>query len=233
MISNKIHLYIIFTFLLSCSNLDRNTFYPTMIETSDTLKLVVLGNSITNAPALDQDWTAGWGLSSSTPEKDFVHILHAQLSTFLGYSPYFKTFGIADFERNFNNYNLATLDFLDTIHPDIILLRIGDNIRFDYAIDHKFWNHFENLLNFLQKRSHLIVCTSSWYYNKSVDDIMRACCNKYKVSFVDISYLASNSNAHAYSERTFDNEAIGSHPGDKGMKDISDIIFNELIKHFK
>jgi hypothetical protein len=219
--------------LFCCNNLNEDTLSIVRINKNDNIKILILGNSITGAPSLEKDWTAGWGLASSTPENDYVHILHNKLSEYLGYKPYFKTFGVADFECNFNNYDLNKLAFIDTIHPDIILLRIGDNIKLDYAINHKLWNYFEKMIDYLRSRSDLVLCSSCWIESKSVDDIMKACCNKYNASFIDISYLSSRPYAQALSERPDIAWEVGTHPGDRGMEDIADVIFKGLIKHFE
>jgi hypothetical protein len=214
---------------LTCTLKNTNDFLVTVkLPSVNNLNIVILGNSITGAPLDTQVWNYGWGLSASSPEKDYVHLLYQDFVQYLGYSPYFKTLKMYDFEQNFLNFDYKRLYFIDTIKPQIIILRFGDNIDGTAAVSDHLWKSFDLLLKTLKPKTDVVICTSRWYPNKTVDAIMRHCCIENGISFIDISYLYNDKRNLASSEREFSDKDWGTHPGDRGMEEIAAILWNHI-----
>jgi hypothetical protein len=216
-------------FFLSCNLTVGDSIFFKKIANRDNLKILILGNSITGAPAFLEDWKLGGGLAASTPEADYVHILFKYISETLHYEPQMITVSINAWEKNFPVFDLTEWDTLKNFKADLILFRIGDNIQGELAVKAYFWEKFDTLISFfLQNEEQVVLCTSSWYHNKTVDAIMKTVCEKRHISFIDISPLYSDQSNHASSERPIKDWGIGSHPGDKGMRAIADILWKNI-----
>ena len=92
-----INYLMLFLLILACSNSDDSNLFITKIEKKNSLKVLILGNSITGAPSFENSWDQGWGIAASSPEKDFVHLLFDKLKSNLGFSPDFKTVSLTNF----------------------------------------------------------------------------------------------------------------------------------------
>jgi hypothetical protein len=230
--NHKIILALCFSLLifLTCSPSVNNVWFPKKLSNKDNLKILILGNSITGAPPIGQSWTEGWGLAASSPEKDYVHVLYSYFQNSLAYSPQLITYDLRQFEYNFSSFDFSGLAPLNQFNADLIIIRIGDNIETDISVSSYLWDKFDALLQYLsQNPNQTIVCTSSWYTKITVNTIMREVCRKRQISFIDISYLYDDKSNQASSERAISDKRVGSHPGDKGMKKIADILWENIV----
>jgi len=193
------------------------------------MRILIFGNSITGAPESLENWEYGWGLAASSPDSDYVHLLYAHFKDTLGYAPEMITFDLGDFERHFPAYDYSKLDTLKQFHADLIIFRIGDNINSDMAVESYLWESFGSLLDYVtQNKDQVIICTSSWFTNSTVDAIMRETCAKKQVSFLDISQLINDKSNQASSERPISDPGVGAHPGDKGMREITTALWRVI-----
>lgn len=215
--------------LVTCNIPIQNRIYFKKISNTNNLKILILGNSITGAPSQITNWQDCWGVAASAPEKDFVHLLKGNFVDALKYEPRLVAYNLSGFERNFPTFDLNSLDSLKKYNADLIILRFGDNVLKDMAIKGHFWEKFEELANFInQNENQVIFCTSSYYPNRNVDAIMKAVCEKKEISFIDITSIYYDKSNRASSERNIENSGIGSHPGDKGMRMIADILWENI-----
>jgi len=60
------------------------------------------------------------------------------------------------------------------------------------------------------------------------NSIVSHVCQSENGRFADISFLIRDSSNRADSERDFESPAVGAHPGDKGMAEIAQILFDVL-----
>lgn len=216
---------------LLCSPNGNDRLFIENISNRSNLRILIFGNSITGAPDSIGNWENGWGLAASSPQTDYVHVLYNYFKDSLKYGPELITFDLRYFERNFPAYDFTRLDTLKHFGADLIIFRIGDNIDPNMAVESYLWEKFAALLDYITiNKDQVIVCTSCWYTKKTVDAIMREVCIKKQVSFVDINYLFNDKSNQASSERSISDPGVGSHPGDKGMREIANALWRVIVQ---
>jgi alpha-galactosidase len=140
--------------------------------------------------------------------------------------------GLAEFERHYDTYDLdaglkSPLDF----EPDIVVVAIGENVPALASEDAKtkFKDRFTKLLTTLKNSGNpAIFVRGSFWANKTKDEIMQKSCMAVGGIFVDISGLCKDESNYARSERSFAHAGVANHPGDKGMKGISDALLKAI-----
>src|SRR5947207_487382 len=79
-----------------------------MIGKLPAAKVLFLGNSITlHGPAPSIGWTSNWGMAASQEEKDYVHLLAADIAKATGAPPKTMVRNIAAFERGHDTFDVA------------------------------------------------------------------------------------------------------------------------------
>jgi hypothetical protein len=206
-------------------------------------RILFLGNSITAVPQLNKpNW---WGLSASTPAKDYAHLLVAAIDAKTGgrltmlptTAPITKPDGsveqcasnvinIADvFERGYATYNAAKIAKQLAWKADIVVLQFGENIPPATFNADVFTNSLKRLLADLKASSNPHIFMPSYILgaNATIDEIKRKCCaeDPTRRVFVDLSGVSKDpANMGAY-----------GHPGDKGMALIAEVLFKALLSH--
>ena len=198
-------------------------------------KVLFLGNSITlHAPAPEIGWTANWGMAASAEEKDYVHLLAADVLKAAGAPPQLMVRNIAAFERGYDAFDIAgelkpELDF----KADIVVVAIGENVPelTTNKAQTKFAAAFARLLGVLKRNGEpAIFVRGSFWPNALKDDILRKASADAGATFVDIAALGRDESNAARSERKIEHTGVAGHPGDKGMRAIADAIFAAILK---
>ncbi len=206
-------------------------------------KILFLGNSITAVP--QKNVTVWWGLSATTPEKDYAHLLAAAIDAKTGghlamiptTAPVTRADGtveqcesnvinIADvFERGYASYEASKIAKQLAWKADIVILQFGENIppqTFDADV---FQQGLKRLMDDLKKSSNPQIFVAGYILgaNPTVDAIKRKICEEdptHRV-FVDLSAIGKDaSNIGEY-----------GHPNDKGMALIAEAVFAAIEKH--
>jgi len=194
-----------------------------------TNRVLFLGNSITfHGPSAAVDWSGNWGMAASAADKDYVHLLVRSLSEMTGSTPEVLIENIADFERQYDVYDVGDklrrhLEF----KADLVIVAIGENVPALASEDAQttFKNRFVKLLTALKRSSRpAIVVRSCFGSDETKDRIMKEACAEVGGIFVDIGPLSKNELNYARSERTFTHAGVAAHPGDRGMKAIAEAI---------
>ncbi|MDP1798443.1 MAG: SGNH/GDSL hydrolase family protein, partial [Planctomycetaceae bacterium] len=196
-------------------------------------KVLYLGNSITlHGPAPAIGWTGNWGMAASVKEKDYVHLLTAEIAKATGAKPEIKVRNIADFERGYGSFDIEN-DLKDELHfqADLVIVAIGENVAElanDEARD-KFAAAFAKLLSVLKDHGQpTIFVRSSFWPHEIKDGLLRKASAEAGITFVDISKLGRDKSNAASSERKIEHAGVAGHPGDKGMKAIADELFTAI-----
>ena len=194
-------------------------------------KILILGNSIVaHAPKPDIGWVGDWGMAASCKDSDFVHILIRNINE-ENNQAIVKFKNIAEFERNFKSYDLGNFQSLREFEPDIIVIKISENVNDSIASKDDFQFYYERLINYLDPNNdaNKIIVNGFWprpVVNKIVEHV--ASSNNY--DFVSITSLFDDSTNTA--KGLFDNEGVALHPSDKGMRCIANLIWEKLQKCF-
>jgi len=202
-------------------------------QAAQVKKAVFLGNSITkHGPLAKIGWAGDWGMAATALEKDYVHLVVAHLSKAQGgVAPDFRVVNIAEFERNYESYDLAKnlKDVID-FQPDTVILAIGENVPELKTPENResFKQRTIQLLTLLKGSGAQLYVRSSFWAGGVKDALLKEAATATGAHFVDISTLGKDESLYARSERKIAHEGVARHPGDKGMQAIADAIANVI-----
>ena len=141
---------------------------------------------------------------------------------------------IADFERGFETYDLATglkseLEF----QADIVIVAIGENVSELTTNDAKMkyaaaFGRLLSELDSMASRRSLYEVRSGQTLQKTTSCVRQPVMPK--SIFVDLSELDRDEANMARSERKFEHAGVAAHPGDQGMRAIADAISAAIHK---
>ena len=195
------------------------------------LKVAILGNStVGHGFAPEIGWKGDWGMAASAREKDFVRLIEKDLKS-ISQSIEVKALNIADFERNYQGYNLdnPNLNTIKNFNPDVLVIRLGDNIE-DWNMDiPDFHKYLQGLVKYVaNNRAIRVVVTNSFWSSATRDYAFQSFIEKYNYRFVDLRGLFDDKANTA--QGLFTDFGVAKHPSDKGMQAIKDRIWKELSR---
>jgi hypothetical protein len=191
--------------------------------------VLIMGNSIVRHPPLPEiGWSNNWGMAASSIDSDFVHILKRKLSPYnvnLVYDNY------ADFESHYWDYDYSKFDTLKRFNPDMIIVRLAENVNDSMSIPKGFIKHYDSLLNYIdpEKSAVKIIC-DGWWANNNINRLLKDYAEENDYTFLDHNSLYSN-NTIALGE--YKNAAVEQHPSNKGMALIAESIWGAIGVYFK
>lgn len=197
-------------------------------------KVLIIGNSILqNQPIPSKGWFGNWGMAASAPDRDFASLLSQQLMQ-LNPEVEIKKLNAAAFENQFWQFDLSTWQEIQSFQPDLLILRLGDNVSDQRAPVEGFRTYLRNLIFFfLGPTPHAarLLCTSSFYPKESVNfEIAKALDQPVSATWIPLMHLHRLPGMTAVD--LFQDPEIGSHPSDLGMKAIADSLWAGLGPHF-
>ncbi len=203
------------------------------VHASAQTKVLFLGNSITkHGPKADIDWSGNWGMAATAEANDYVHLVTKALTEKAGKAPEVMVKNIADFERAYADYDVASKlkDAID-FHADLIILAIGENVPgLKTAEDKaKLQASVTTLLNALKgERKPAILVRSCFWANAAKDEALQQACSAVGGVYVNISSLSKDEANYGRSERPYKHAGVANHPGDKGMAAIAAALVKAL-----
>lgn len=211
-----------FILLFTACKKDNNT--SKYLKPYTFANVVILGNSITYAPQnLSIGWNNNCGMAATQPENDYVHLLTGKLRK--ENSRCTVTIkNISNFEREYSSYDFdGELKLLTDLKPDLLIIRIGENVDQASLDSLKFDLSYQTLIKRFKavSPSVKILAVGSFWGNKPVDNIMQ---NHSK--WVGLSFLMNDLSNQAFGIYT--DLGVAAHPSDKGMKAISNVIWDGI-----
>jgi hypothetical protein len=203
------------------------------VGTQSVNRILFLGNSITlHGPAPEIGWTGNWGMAASSEDKDYVHILYNRITQATAGKPKIRVKNIANFERRLTDYNLQEeLKQVLAFNADVIVIAVGENIASPTTDEAKaqFESAFANLFAKLKKHGQpTLFVRSQFWQDTQKDGLMKRACESAGGVFIDISKLGSNAANFARAERQIEHAGVAGHPGDQGMVELANALWNAI-----
>jgi hypothetical protein len=121
---------------------------------------------------------------------------------------------------------LAQLGFVHTFEPELLILRIGENVAGDKVQEHHFVTHFSRLLDYFNRPGTRILVAGSFWDGNPAIAIMQWVCKAHNLQFISLASLGNDISNRAIGK--YENDEVANHPNDKGMLAITDAIWNGL-----
>jgi hypothetical protein len=199
-----------------------------------TINILFLGNSLTlcGVPEEESDREHERGLTSTSMDKDYVHLLINKISDEKQVNIKYSIINIADFERNFSklSFNYTQLKNATVQKPDIVIFQIGENVsKEDISLYGKVYiDRFTELVQMFSN-SRRIVCLPFWPDIDKIKATTKVALET-ESAIVDLSHLGNGLDISnfAYSKKEYKQPGVGMHPGDTGMQNIADVIYSVI-----
>jgi len=184
--------------------------------------VVILGNSITYHPAnLSIGWYGNWGMAATVADSDYVHLLTIKFKQ-RNSNCVVTVRSIGSFETDFKNYNLdANLKDLRDLKPDLLIIHIGESVNQVPLDTAAFRAKYKALVNYFSNKPAILAVGSFWSM-PVVDKIMSG-----YSKFITLSNLSRDSTNASFGLWT--NMGVQYHPGNKGMRNISNAIWSAIL----
>ena len=216
-------------------------------EKTGPVKVLIIGNSITQHDRSESiGWLGSWGMAASEEKNDYVHLLKS-LAEKKDRSVQLKWKNISEFEKyfyDFRTFNSSYYKEFADFDADIIICTIGANINNSANENDLNFNSgkvfteeaYQNIINFFNPYGDAKVIVGIMpLTNYEVEEIIKSSAQNNKQILVDMSGLTGDK----YTARPYSNApvftsdvspAVLGHPGDAAMKEMADMLWQELSK---
>ena len=201
-------------------------------EPDGSPRVLIMGNSITrHSPLADIGWGGDWGMAASKKELDYVHVLMAKIRERVPRATFCVVQG-AVWERSYRSFDPdAYYSEARDFRPDIIVTAITANIpdaEFECDAFFSAMGEFHDYFGMSALGSKLVQ-TSSFFNNQKKSEAIKKYVEARGGRYVYISDLPSDPRNLAIGEHWHD--GVQHHPGDRGMREIAERIFEALKMH--
>lgn len=200
-----------------------------MIGADSTITCLFLGNSLTYCGVAEEepDKTKR-GLTSTSVEKDYVHVLLKTISEEHNVNIKYSILNIAQFERTFtkHSFEMGKLALAENKQPDYLFVQIGENVAKDDIVDtQKYEDEYTKLIALFPNSKKII--TIPFWPDKVKEYATTNIAIKSKSYLVDISHLGDGTDPMNFSSsyKDYKKPGVGAHPGDYGMANIAKSIY--------
>lgn len=192
------------------------------------MKVLVYGNSIAlHGPKADIGWKNRWGMAASAAEKDFAHLLAADLEARCGKPVYLRIRNLAPLERKFTTPIAAVPEIAADAAwgADFVVIAIGENApKIDAgnaAAYRKFLADLARPFSGSAKRPKIVMRSPFWHNPVKAECTANAAADVGAV-YVDAGPLGFRKENKAIGR--FKHKGVANHPGDLGMRRLADLI---------
>lgn len=190
----------------------------------DTLRLLIVGNSITyHAPDPDIGWYGDWGMAASCKENDYVHVLLSKLSDCFPRTTFVRKIQtIVAWEQDFS-VDLSLFTEIACFKSDVLVIRLGENVDNTYAKNNDYYGTLTKLIQSYADTSTRVIVTGNFTPFRYKDSIQRSVALDHGWYYVDLYYTGILRENTAYG--LFADAGVASHPSDAGMKKIAESLY--------
>ncbi|MBN1623240.1 MAG: hypothetical protein JW903_02640 [Clostridia bacterium] len=191
-------------------------------------RILFVGNSITWHPVKEEiGWLNEWGMAASSEENDYVHLVMKDVYKQWPDAKYKIAWAVA-WEREYWDaiHLVAFREFLN-FRPDIIVVKINENVSYKNNEEHPYEHHYEKLLDYLNPNgsAQMIICTGFWKMG-IIDDTVRSVAAKRELPLVELNHL---DNDEMKAIGLFSHAGVANHPGDRGMAAIAQLVGDGIL----
>lgn len=198
-------------------------------ESGKGRRVLFVGNSITfHGEKPDIGWNRACGMAASCREKDYVHLLMAQILE-KDLEAAFCICQVAEWERSYKKGQemLTLYEQARDFQADIIVMRMIENCPkedFDAEI---FEKEYERLIDFFKddRQARVILTTGFWHHIG--DDVIRRVAERRNMPLVELGDLGEDEQMKAIG--LYEHSGVANHPGDFGMEKIAERIYEKLV----
>ncbi len=220
------------------SQLDKNTVLakgqlkqtgPVRFLNSDKSgkRILVVGNSMLyHAPLEKIGWSGEWGMAASCKQNDYVHRLIKKASD----SP-FCICQLSWWESEYKNGStlLKNYEAARNFDADVIVMRFIENCPKNDFDSNIFKTELDNLLCYLNKSGKAKIILTTGFWRHPGDSAIIEYAKENNLPCVTLGDLGEKDEMKAIG--LFEHSGVANHPGDLGMKNIADRIFDVLEKY--
>ena len=204
--------------------------FVTIYKRGGTKKVLFFGNSITrHEPNAEIGWHGDWGMAASSKDKDYVHLVVAELDKKYGKVDYCIAQG-AMWEWEYRRTEEVLKEYysaLKSFNADIVVIRIGENITAKKHLEVSCEPYFAKAVDFLAEGAEKVVITDMFWYPVN-NDCFRNVCEHKGYTFCHLTDLEEDERTMALG--LFEHKGVAGHPGDFGMKCIADRILEKIFE---
>lgn len=204
---------------------------PTMAcQPTQTLKVLILGNSITFHPSYPTvAWPNEWGMAASLEAHDYRNRLAKMAANATCATVNLKAASAWLWERDFDTISMALFQVYRDWLPDIFIFRMGDNIANTDTRLPVLPTHIKRLVDYIDNgRGIKILTTRTFFDRPNVTSRIQTVSTTNGYTYVDWGNLYGNGANWRYYEDPTVNPFIADHPGDLGMSRIATNILSSL-----
>lgn len=196
-------------------------------QLAQTLKVLIIGNSISFHPSLPSiGWLNEWGMAATLERNDYRHITATLLANMVCATVTVKEVSAWLWERDFDTISMSLFQVYRDWLPDIVVFRMGDNIQESDTRFAVLAMHIERLMSYIDNgRGIGKIATRTFYPRPTVTSKIADAAMLYNYAYIDWGDLYSDISNRAISEQPSIDPAVGDHPGDRGMKRIAGAVF--------
>lgn len=187
------------------------------------MKLLCIGNSITlHAPDPELGWHGKWGMAASAQAKDYAHLLANKLEA-AGKTVELLPVNLAQLEREPETFCVEMLDELLRFEPDVVVIRLGENVPNRETYDAYLGVYGQLLDCFRSHGVRYLFAVGNFWIRDDLDALTAVLAEKKGVPFVSLKEIQGEQNQAI---GLFEHAGVASHPSDKGMAAIADTIYS-------
>lgn len=200
-----------------------------MIGSDSTITCLFLGNSLTYHAVINEEPAEGKrGLTSTSVDKDYVHVLLKTISEEHNVNIKYSILNIAEFERTFTKYSfeMGKLALAENKQPDYLFVQIGENVAEEDILDSKKYEmEYVKLLSLFPNSKRII--SIPFWPSKEKEYATTRIATMSNSFLVDISHLGDGTDKKNFSSsyKDYKMPGVGSHPGDYGMANIAECFY--------
>lgn len=200
-------------------------------DSDEALKVLFVGNSITrHGYKAEIGWNNDWGMAASAEEKDYVHLTVKGLE---------RKFGkisaciaqIADWECGYQNGDIileSEYKAAQQFGADIIIIRIGENIKRYQNEKISCKPHFDSMIKFFSAENPCakIIVTDCFWKVEQYSRIFVEVAKENGYVFCSLEGLEDEEGTMAIGQ--FEHDGVAHHPSDYGMKRIAERVLSAI-----